>query len=235
VAHTAGKPRCPGYLTSASRAIFSPHPLEPVARLGQEQGKAMREAVQKRVDAQGAVLGEYGEQIRTELARTGAASTLGTNIAGVLLGFTPTVQGNFLRVMQKWIEDGTSLWTHQQDLFEAWDKGPLSHEAASAALRKALFATMRAEPVPGMLWRTKKTDGDKTVVLGIASALADEGAPDVLMFGRGSGDATNKTRHGCPGYEMAMGVLLGMIAGLMQAGTLRPTGSPVLLMLTPGT
>jgi hypothetical protein len=32
---------------------------------------------------------------------------------------------------------------------------------------------------------------------------------------------------------MGMGVLLAMTAGLMKAGTLRPTGSPVLLILTP--
>jgi hypothetical protein len=33
--------------------------------------------------------------------------------------------------------------------------------------------------------------------------------------------------------KMAMGVLLALTAGLLKAGHLRPTGSPVLLILTP--
>jgi len=32
---------------------------------------------------------------------------------------------------------------------------------------------------------------------------------------------------------MGIGVMLAMAAALLDAGTLRPTGSPVLLMLTP--
>ena len=69
-------------------------------------------------------------------------------------------------------------------------------------------------------------------MLGIASALTDPRAPHQLMFG-GSRSGALKTTHACPGYAMGLGVLLGLIAGLLDAGTLRPTGSPVLLMLTP--
>ena len=57
------------------------------------------------------------------------------------------------------------------------------------------------------------------------SSVADF-APDAC------GAKLTKTVHGCPGYELAMGVMLAMIACLMKAGTLRPTGSPVLLILT---
>jgi hypothetical protein len=76
-------------------------------------------------------------------------------------------------------------------------------------------------------------DESKRVVLGIGSALADKDAPRELVFGRDRDDAATPTVHGCPGYAMGMGVLLAMTAGLMKAGTLRPTGSPVLLILTP--
>jgi hypothetical protein len=69
-------------------------------------------------------------------------------------------------------------------------------------------------------------------VLGIRSALTDDAAPDELMFGRDRADAEVPTVHGCPGMDMAMGVLLAMFAGVLQAGTLRPTGSPTLLILT---
>ena len=56
------------------------------------------------------------------------------------------------------------------------------------------------------------------------------------MFGRDRdrASASEPTVHSCPCYAMANGVLLAMLAGLLKAGTLRPTGSPVLLMLTPG-
>jgi hypothetical protein len=90
-----------------------------------------------------------------------------------------------------------------------------------------------------MLWRSPVVDGQadtadrNRVVLGIESALTDRDAPDELMFGRDCPGAEEPTVHGCPGYDMAMGVLLAMISGLMRSGTLRPTGSPVLLILTP--
>jgi len=68
-------------------------------------------------------------------------------------------------------------------------------------------------------------------VLGIASAMAD-GGPHELMFG-GARQGKLKTPHACPGYGMGLGVMLALIGELLDAGTLRPTGSPVLLMLTP--
>ena len=155
----------------------------------------------------------------------------------MLLGFPPTVQGNFIRTMETWIKDET-LWLHQQQLFD--QAGPTgSHAAARNALRQALLATMRQRPVPEMLWRTPVRGGQPDfapghrVVLGIASALTDPDAPDELMFGRDAPAAKQPTVHGCPGYEMATGVLLAMLSGLLNAGTLRPTGSPVLLILTP--
>jgi hypothetical protein len=90
-----------------------------------------------------------------------------------------------------------------------------------------------------MLWRSPVNNGvvdsdeSHRVVLGIASALADKDAPRELVFGRDRDNAATPTVHGCPGYAMGMGVLLAMTAGLLKAGTLRPTGSPVLLILTP--
>ena len=57
---------------------------------------------------------------------------------------------------------------------------------------------------------------------------------DELAFG-GSLDPDSPIhgRHACPGYGMGVGVLLALLSALFDAGTLRPTGSPVLLMLTP--
>jgi Dyp-type peroxidase family len=233
----SGKPRCPGNFATASRFIFSPHPRVDVQEAGRQQGQAVLKAVKDWLQDNGK-LGKLAENIKTGLGPAVSHESFALSIAGVLLGFPPTVQGNFIRTLETWIED-EALWQHQQALFEATAGAELSYEHANAALRAPLLATMRKRPVPEMLWRSPvgKNGVDKDpknrVVLGIASSLTDKAAPDELLFGRDR-PGESPTVHGCPGYEMAMGVLLAMIAGLMKAGSLRPTGSPVLLILTPG-
>jgi len=97
-----------------------------------------------------------------------------------------------------------------------------------------------------MVWRCpvvngKPDAGAAPMVLGLASAIAglnradDQPRRDALLFG---GDYFGKGTdrwglHACPGSKMGLGVMLAMAAQLLDAGTLRPTGSPVLLMLTP--
>lgn len=110
-----------------------------------------------------------------------------------------------------------------------------------------------------MIWRTAKEDtclGSKEVkagtkvILGLASALTDKSASDSLMFGGyqktrpENGEAVTEatvtgklnirepvTVHGCPGYEMAIGVLLALTSALLEAAPLRPTGSSIQLTL----
>ncbi|MEO8059300.1 MAG: Dyp-type peroxidase [Burkholderiales bacterium] len=249
-----GLPRCPGHLLTASRFIFAPHPRPNVDRDGPPQGKAVLVAVEALL-ASGRPLGTLAITIRDELTNVVPASELqdvvARNIAGVLLGFPPTVHGNFLQTMKALIEkeeqplpEGEpkqeTLWDFQQRLANVPAEVTDRYERAKQALRKPLLATMRKKPVPEMLWRCPVVKGavvhdeSQRVVLGIASALTEAGAPDELMFG-GSRDSKSgyKTEHACPGYGMGVGVLLALLAGLLEAGTLRPTGSPVLLMLTP--
>jgi Dyp-type peroxidase family len=229
----SGTPRCPGHLLSASRYVFAPHPRPEVVADGPAQGQAALEAV-RRLLREKRPLGELAEKVQKGLVDTTKvepdSDLVARNIAGLLLGFPPTVHGNFLRTMETWI-DGKGLWAAQQRLAE--QAGATDDFArAETALRPLLFDTMRRRPVPEMLWRTRP-DGGK-VVLGIASVLTDPEVPDEMMFG-GSCDPASpvNTPHACPGYGMGTGVLLALIAGLLDAGTLRPTGSPVLLMLTP--
>jgi hypothetical protein len=230
-------PRCPGNFATASRYIFSPHPRADVEAAGQQQGQAVRVAVDAWLK-QDPPLGTLAQKIKDGLEAAGAGEALADSLAGVLLGFPPTVQGNFIRTMETWIKD-EDLWQHQRNLFDEATGDGLSHAQANAALRGPLLATMRKRPVPEMLWRSPVCQGQVSldpkdrVVLGITSALTEAAAPDELMFGRDRPDAKTPTVHGCPGQDMAMGVLLAMVAGLMKAGTLRPTGSPVLLILTP--
>jgi hypothetical protein len=95
-----------------------------------------------------------------------------------------------------------------------------------------------------MVWRRpvvgNRPDPDATVVLGLASAIEslppdEQARRDALLFG-GDYFAPGSDRwglHACPGSRMGVGVMLAMACALLQAGTLRPTGSPVLLILTP--
>jgi Dyp-type peroxidase family len=235
-------PRCPGHLLTASRYTFAPHPRPDVLRDGPPQGQAVLQAVEALL-ASKRPRGTLTIDIQDRLERIKAEPAEITRaIAGVLLGFPPTVHGNFLRTMETWIDDKV-LWACQQQLADVSDSITDPFDRAHQALLKPLFKTMRERPIPEMLWRCPVEGGqvvlddDKRVVLGIASALTDPDASDMLMFGgsRSTSDDPEaiKTLHACPGYEMGTGVLLALIAGLLDAGTLRPTGSPVLLMLTP--
>ncbi|HOM13386.1 MAG TPA: Dyp-type peroxidase [Rubrivivax sp.] len=241
-------PRCPGSIMSSSRTIFAPHPSESVVRRAQREGPRVREAVAKMIAA--GAQGSLTQQIVPKLRAAGVADdVVADSIAGMLLGFPPTVHGNFLRTMRSWIEGGT-LWQHQQALVEAPAEAPActgadaAYERSRGALRRRLLDTMQEHPVPEMLWRCPVQSGApvhdpaRRVVLGVRSALADLPGPrehyDELAFG-GSRDPASPIhgRHACPGYGMGVGVLLALLTGLFDAGTLRPTGSPVLLMLTP--
>jgi hypothetical protein len=233
------KPQCPGSLGPASRYMFMPHPQTDLEADGIFHAKAVRDAVGNWLGGSPDLTGHrLSRDIKAALVGTGSEAHLADNIAGTMLGFAPSVQSNFLRVIETWLDEEGSLWLHQQSLFEQSASSVVTYDEAKAALRGPLMAALCKNPVPTMAWRSPvvngkpDTDPSKRVVLGLQSALADGGAPE-LMFGRHH-DATGKdtTVHGCPGYELAMGVMLAMIASLMKSGTLRPTGSPVLLILT---
>lgn len=256
-------PRCPGDLASSSRTIFAPHPPDAVVERARIEGKNVQAAVENYLRsgaARPALTGAIESALKAALGdgHPQLQALFESNIAGMLLGFPPTVQGNFLQVLKHWIEEG-ELWQHQQAIAGALQNVALDRDSTSAAtvfqaiepaLRPRLMAAMRRQPVPEVLWRSPvdAKDGpdtrnaDARVIVGIRSALAEvkddaataAGGYDELMFG-GSRKSNSPLHgvHACPGYKMGVGVLLALLAGLMSAGTLRPTGSPVLLMLTP--
>lgn len=244
------KPLCPGSFGPASRYMFMPHPQANLIGDGVAHATAVSQAVKSWLEGRKDAAGrpdltglQLSAAIQAALPVDVSIEHLVDNIAGTMLGFAPSVQSNFLRAMETWIED-ESLWTLQQSLFaRSTQKGELSHDDARAALREPLLDAMCKHPVPTMAWRSPVVDGrpmtdpSQRVVLGLQSALRDQSATPraqpVLVFGRHHDEqGRNITLHGCPGYELAMGVMLALIGSLMKAGTLRPTGSPVLLILT---
>jgi len=247
---TGAPPRCPGHIIGPSRAIFGAHPHERVNAEGDLNGPQVRLAVKQALAAapgQGALT----DALRQGLAPLGSAhgpDLLERELVGLLLGFAPTVHGNFLTVMKNWIES-ERLWALQQALAEQRQAGAAWPDAAMAALKRPMLDTMQGEPVPPMVWRCPVVKGtpdtkQPPVVLGLASAIEDLDAQtrqaqrDALLFGGDYSADKASGRwglHACPGSKMGVGVMLAMAAKLLDAGTLRPTGSPVLLMLTPKT
>lgn len=233
---TAGTPRCPGHLFTLSRWVFSPAPSPIVAAQGRGQGAALLDAVRRwlraakpaalAADVAAAVKHwvdahpQLGEDLEDLTART---------IAGTMLGFPPTVHGNFMKVVEGWVAS-RDFWAWQQ----AW----LALDAPGATqarelLLGPLLQRMAQDPVPAMLWRLPPghaADPDAAPpqarhVIGIAGALREPGADPQLMFGGSQGS------HACPGREMGLGVLLGVLAAMFEGGRWRPgsTGSQLQL------
>lgn len=239
-----GKPLCPGNWLAVSRYVFSPRPWPVAKRIAEPQGQDLRQAV-KDFLASSARKGPLTEAIVAALQKV-PDTQVGPDapariVAGVILGIPATLIGNLLTVLMKWIGD-RSLWDRQQE-FLALARQP-DYDDASRLLRQQLLCTMSASPVPYMDWRTVvedteicgvkvKADKDKPLIVGLGSAMQDAGETSKLMFG-GSTDPDDPeyTTHACPGYGMAVGAMLGSVAALLTAGSLRPTDNPMELTLS---
>lgn len=234
--HAPGDPvRCPGHLMMTSRYIFSTWPSPEVEAQATGQGQAFKKAVQAFLDDPVAKKGQLTTDVLAALPATATADDKVNTVAGVMLGFPPTVHGNFVRTITRW-QETRELWALQREL----QPHLVQHAADEAALfaqigkplAEALFKTMRQHPVPETIWRLPADPtATQPVVLGLASAMKDASAPPTLMFG---GDPA-LAPHACPGYDMAVGVLCGMLAALLAAGQWRTTGSTMqLLLVKPG-
>jgi hypothetical protein len=165
-----------------------------------------------------------------------------STLVGVMMGFLPTVDGNVRSTLHEWVSD-RSLWDHQNAYLAADWQDPYAR--ALSVLMPPLRRTLQLRPVPELVWRTALEDhmlgtvavktGDR-VVVSLVSALQESllAEEDDLypLFGGDRRQAGHPT-HACPGYEMALGVMLGMLAGLLGSAELRPTLSPMALRLSP--
>lgn len=231
------KPRCPAHFFAVSRFVFSPRPTPLAEQVGAGAGALLRDAVATGIH-RGTALGPVALDIKAGVeAGGGDARRVAETITGTMLGFPPTTYGNLRNVAATWLQTG-ELWRLQNDLLKSYaekpDQKPLAR--ATSVLREPLLAAMLQRPVPDMLWRTARRDhrlgpvavreGDR-VVIGIISAtqqIATPTSPDhYVMFG-GDAAAAGHPLHACPGYEMAMGTLLGVFHALLEAGALRPEG-----------
>ena len=226
---------CPYHFTSTSRAVFQPDPSEYVTGVADRQGKALSDAVAAYV--------EHAANDLTKLQKAIKAASYGNEfdkvLLGALLGFMPTAQGNFLDTCREWLRSG-DFWRVQNAYLALRGQGKTQAEAATLAIEPQLVQTMALRPVPSLihrrvvcdvkLGREALKDGDH-VVVGLVSATAEKGfADNTYVFGGPYYSNYDKDRvvHACPGRELAMGSLLGLLSALFEPpGTLRGAPSPL--------
>jgi len=249
----AGQPvRYPGHFTAPSRYFFQPHPSETVQKYGSDYGKSLAEkfgeAVKQHRDKvpvfnppdaplTKAILDAFPSRQQDQLA--------GRTMAGALMGFLPTLDGNIRLSLNEWLRDGT-FWSLRNQLSQL----PAGQELKNAEnlLWAPLGRTMQLRPSPELIWRTPTREGlaigtesvgaGDRIVLSIVSATQEclEAAridpdPDVYpIFGeKRIGDHPT---HACPGYNAAIGALLGFMSALMEVkDSMRPGGAPLALTL----
>jgi hypothetical protein len=239
----ADSPCCPRDFVYVARHIFGPHPSDSERDRGMKRGRAIERGVKAYLTS-GAPLIELSKEIHEALAKHGN-DVVAHTIAGVMLGFAPSVHGNYVNVMRAWVEhrspDTPSLWDLQTYLLDVKLTGaPQDYKAIQEVLRPWLIKQMRKAPIPPAIWRERpgaapeKGKEPEKIVIGLHGVMQDPEAPELMMFGgslKGKLDEPTdlKTVHACPGYGMATGVLMGMISTLLLAGTLRTTPSPTIL------
>ena len=143
--------------------------------------------------------------------------------------------------MNEWLEEKT-FWDLQNVFLASAKTG---HDRAREVLLEPLMRTMQFRPAPELGWRVATRDhklgevwikaGDK-IALGIVSAtqedLAKGATPDVYPIFGGDRSKSSHPTHACPGYKIGMGVLLGMLAALMERPSVRSTPAPLTVALS---
>lgn len=159
-------------------------------------------------------------------------------LTGLVNGFTVPTSASFVSVMAQWIES-QQLWRHQRWLYgKTTEDDAIRQKLLQGAAREedlsggplvqGIIAALTNIPVPDLLHRVATgprtlgkeaiAPGDR-VVVGLASATLDrtlQGEADAwaTLFG-GNRGSSDYPVHACPGYKMAIGVLLGMVVGVL--------------------
>jgi Dyp-type peroxidase family len=238
--HWRTQATCPGHFQAPSRYTFQPQPGARARQVGEEHGQLLKQQVTYFVGAVRANPNAQGRLGKELFKAFGNDDRLASTLIGVMMGFLPTVDGNLRGVLFEWVRD-RSLWDRQAALRSITAGTALAR--AQQALRQELDRTMQLRPVPEVVWRTALR-GDRlgpvevragdTVVISIVSAMQED-----LLDGRrcpfpvfgGDRRSSSPPTHACPGYGMAIGVMLGFLAALLDTFELRPASSPMSLRL----
>ncbi len=231
--HFDPPPKCPGDYAFPSGFTFKPEPEKLLTIAGPVAGNLLKTAVVRFV----ADLRAANRLPASPIARAifdafpnGEDDLIARTIIGVMMGMLPTVSLNLMNIMGAWRADGGKIFSQLQAALKQ-QRGGDPYVRASNVLKKPLMQAMQGNPVPDAVWRTAVRDhtlgtknpvqvkaGDK-VFVSIVSATRedlDAGVTDVFPVFGGDRKPTPHPTHACPGYEAAIGVMLGFVNGLLE-------------------
>jgi Dyp-type peroxidase family len=240
------RPRCPRDFIPVARHVFGAHPSKIALCAGQDAGKALDGAtadwLASKPDLSKWPLSQAIVKAMEPFEKT-EPGVCARTLAGIMLGFPPTVFGNLVTGLAVLAAQHV-LW----DLQLAWKPVKDAKQRFAEAgqlLRPALVGELMAKPVPSMVWRKAAVDctlggvsikQGEVVIVGLGSAtqsLPPEQAAEghFIAFGGARRDPAGAPMHACPGYAMSMGVLQGVLAAVLEAGTLQASPSPTVLTM----
>lgn len=162
---------------------------------------------------------------------TDAAEEESRAIATAISGSMAATIGSTVIVFEKWRRSG-DLWRIRQRML-AHDQNSLDN----SYLRDEMVQTMTQVPVPNLLYRTVTRErslgavsvkpGERVVVSLGSTAFDDRSHSEPSerwLFGGIYGGAGETTNHPCPGREMAMGMMLGILHTILTQKDLREEG-----------
>ncbi|WP_128961062.1 hypothetical protein [Bradyrhizobium guangzhouense] len=238
-------PNYPGHFLSPSRYIFQPHPNQEVEAIGAAHGSAVRTAMI-------GFLNRFKTTITAPVTRAvldsqraqGDIPFVARTVAGSMMGFIPTVEGNLRRILNEWLREGT-LWS-----LRARYAGTAATDYTDALNRLGddFIPAMQLRAVPELIWRTAVASfalgtGEHTVdvspgdivVAGAVSATQQnlvDGRKDYYHAFGGNRRVAGHPTHACPGAHPALAVMLGFFSGLVESTLpLRAGPAPLTLSL----
>lgn len=243
-------PRCPSDFLTVGNFIFTPNPSDHILEQGPQLGKALFKAARKYVAPLSSkkVQARRNKNIAERLAgEISDKDLLARTLLGLVQGFVTPTFGSLVSVLNELIESG-ELWRQQQSWQFASHGANDEQQAliAQEVLTASVVQIMRRAPLPGLLHRTamkrKILGGSKHketlkpgdhVVLCVAAAAQEKpsaSAAAVLFGGDYCPAGTHQATHPCPGQDMALGVMTGMLSAIFDAGILHKE-APLLLSL----
>ncbi len=176
-------------------------------------------------------------------------SLITRSVVGVVDGFVAANFGSFLSVVGLWMKKD-EFWRIQRELekrdlpalVEAVAKGADAAKLVDndSALMKQILGTLKTFPKPAWLHRVavKQTSiggvsvspGDR-VIVHLGTAAFQLAGPDMLFGGpydyarKKSAGPDRTPLHACPGKELALGVLMGMLVGILSLRNVRAEGT----------
>ena len=217
-------PGYPGHFLSPSRYIFQPHPNKKVEEVGAAHGDAARRAMESFLTQFGPTKGSVTSAVYNSKRGTGDIPFVARTIAGAMMGFIPTVDGNLRRILNEWLREGT-LWA-----LRARYAGTVATNYTDALnrLRDDFIPAMLLRAVPELIWRTaivSHTIGDveirpgDVIVAGAVSATQQNlaaGRQDYYPAFGGNRRVAGHPTHSCPGADPALAVMLGFFSALVE-------------------